>query len=218
MRLGFTAISAALLLLVAAAVPAQITNGGFEQPEVAPNSSQQFNAVSNGITGWTVTFGSVDVFNGVPAPFQGAQALDLDGSGPGTISQIFATTSGTVYSLDFAYSNNPFPVFSSHSANVSVDGAGSLVNSVITHNSSTGNSLAQMDYQMFHTTFTANTPSTTLTFSSLDSAFQSAGIVLDSVSVTPAPAATPEFGSAFSLVGLLSAGGLGLWVKRRRLK
>jgi LPXTG-motif cell wall-anchored protein len=36
--------------------------------------------------------------------------------------------------------------------------------------------------------------------------------------VTPAVTATPEFGSVFSLGGLLLAGGAGVWLKRRRSK
>lgn len=42
---------------------------------------------------------------------------------------------------------------------------------------------------------------------------------IDNIQVTPsalAPAATPEFGSVFSLGGLLAGAGAGLWARRRR--
>jgi len=38
--------------------------------------------------------------------------------------------------------------------------------------------------------------------------------VLDGIKAT----ATPEFGSVFSLGGLLVAGGVGLWIKKRRVQ
>jgi hypothetical protein len=39
---------------------------------------------------------------------------------------------------------------------------------------------------------------------------------IDTVRLNPAVTATPEFGSVFSLGGLLAAGGAGAWVRRRR--
>ena len=48
--------------------------------------------------------------------------------------------------------------------------------------------------------------------SSLDPAGQNAGVVFDAVRVSAVP--TPEFGSVFSLGGLLAAGGAGIWIKR----
>ena len=41
------------------------------------------------------------------ASFEGRQSLDINGNGPGVISQMFATVPGGLYSLNFAYANNP---------------------------------------------------------------------------------------------------------------
>jgi len=200
---------------------AQIVNGGFEVPVIASNSAQQFNAGSAAIVGWTVQSGSVDLVDtGLFAAFQGKQSLDLDGLSPGSISQSFATIAGQTYNLDFAYANNGITPFAGYSANVNVTGGGTLLNTTISHNTSggAGASLAQMDYVLFHGLFVADSAASTILFSSLDPAGQNGGIVLDAVSITPAVAitATPEFGSVFSLGGLLAAGGFGFWARRRR--
>ena len=157
------------------------------------------------------------VDTGYFAAFAGNQSLDLDGISPGTISQTFATTPGMAYAVDFAYSNNPERTYASHIANVTVMGTAGLLNSVIQHDSATGGqfaTLAQMDYKLFHGLFTADSANATITFTSLDPANQFSGVILDAVKVGVVP--TPEFGSAFALTGLLTAGGVSLWVKRRR--
>src|SRR5262245_1025865 len=73
-----------------------ISNGGFEQPTPLPHVwGDEYAAGSNGIPGWTVVSGSVNIQSASWFdPYQGAQSLDLDGSHPGSIQQSFATTIG----------------------------------------------------------------------------------------------------------------------------
>ena len=179
-----------------------IVNGGFEQPAVPTNTfGEEFNAGSTLIIGWSVLSGSVDI---EPpfwyAPYQGVQALDLDGSVPGAISQTFATTIGTAYQLSFAYADNGHSGVTysgNRTANVSVtDAAGSsLLSLSVSHNGSTTN---VMNYDVFTANFVADTTTATLQFTSTDPSYSNGGIVLDAVSVN---LAVPEPGP-FVLLGL----------------
>jgi len=174
---------------------ALIVNGGFEQPTPLPHVwGEEFSAGSTDIPGWTVVSGSVDV---TPTswfdPYQGAQSLDLDGSHPGSIEQLFATTIGTTYELSFAYANNPGQLGTfdgPQTADVTVTDSGgmTLLSSTITH---TGSTPTAMNYQIFTDTFVADTTITTLKFTSTDPSYSNNGIALDAVSVSPAPTPTP---------------------------
>jgi hypothetical protein len=188
------------------------------------------------------------VTNALWPAFDGKISLDLNGTGPGAIQQTFATSIGQTYNLTFAYSNDPDgpgdqddsgnrsdsggrngsggpgdsddpgnSKAQNFTANVTVTGVDSNLATTITHNSSTYNTktnTGSMNYTLFSENFVADSNSTTLQFMSTVPDGGS-GIVLDKVGVT---AVTPEFGAVFSLGGLLAAGGLGLWVKRRRAK
>jgi choice-of-anchor C domain-containing protein len=165
----------------------QISNGGFETPATAAFS--EITAPDNvSIPSWNVTNGSVDVVNAagngfdVGAANDGAQYLDLNGSSAGTISQSFSTAAGATYLLTFAYANNYDPP-NSLTAQVTVtDTSGPLLDTQITHSTSTAGNL---DWTPFNQTFTASTTSATLTFNSL--AQGDGGIFLDSVSVSQVP-------------------------------
>jgi choice-of-anchor C domain-containing protein len=179
-----------------------IVNGGFEEP--ATGSFTTIPAGDPSLTGWTVVDGSVDVVNTAFYPaFEGDQSLDLDGSSAGTIEQSFATAAGTTYTLTFAYANNPGGTVPA-SANVSVVGTATLLSQDFTHGSSTD---TDMDYVIFSGSFTADSATTTLRFTSLNPAGSIGGIALDAVSVTAGtPAAVPEPAS----LALLGAGAVGL--------
>lgn len=56
---------------------------------------------------WAVDTGSIDIVGTAMVAGAGTQWLDLDGVGPGTISQALATTPGTAYELTFCLSGNP---------------------------------------------------------------------------------------------------------------
>ena len=219
MKIRLSTVVTIGLLLGTAACHAQnlIQNGGFELPSVG-GGYQFFTAMSspNGIPNWTITSGEVDVdSNNVIPSFQGVQALDLDGMIPGTIQQTFTTIVGQKYAINFAYGNNPGIVYPNYSATVSIfNGATTIFSQPFSHNTATS---GNQDYKLFGNNFanmfTANTTSSTLIFTSNDPAMQQGGVELDAISVT---ASTPEFGTIFSLGGLLLAGGTGLWIKRRR--
>ncbi len=117
-------------------------------------------------------------------PYQGAQALDLDGFNPGSVKQSFVSTIGTTYQLSFAYANNGSggTFGGTRTADVTVTDAGGaiLLSSSVSH---TGSTPREMNYQMFTATFVADTATTTLQFTSTDPSNSNDGIVLDAVSV-----------------------------------
>ncbi|MBA3897825.1 MAG: DUF642 domain-containing protein [Sphingomonadaceae bacterium] len=198
----FTATAAAFALSAGAANAAElIVNGGFEMPDISTNPGYvTFDAAGNpnGIDGWTVTSGNVDVvdhFNGGNAG-EGNQWLDLVGTVNGSLSQSFATTSGATYTLTFLYGNNPYST-STATATLS---AGSL-NDAIT-------STSGLNFNVYSAQFTASSALTTLTFANTVGANQG-GIALDAVSIT----AVPEPGEwALMIAGFGIAG----WALRRR--
>lgn len=113
-----TLVSAAAAVAFIAAAPASaavnlLTNGSFEDAGTAVlqgwGGYTYGAAYSLPLPGWTVDSGSVDIVtNGTawsPA-YDGAQALDINGFGPGSISQSFGTTAGLTYRVFYAYSRN----------------------------------------------------------------------------------------------------------------
>lgn len=105
----------ALAAFIAPSVSANIVvNGSFEEPPI----SVAVIVVPHGgafITGWTVTaplaHQGIDLVNeifwGHEYAYDGNQAIDLTGSpGPGAISQVLPTVSGTVYTLAFVVGSN----------------------------------------------------------------------------------------------------------------
>lgn len=177
-----------------------IVNGGFEDP--VTTDVTMIPSGSSLLTGWTIAAGSVDVISPVNQPvFAGNQALDLNGDSAGTIEQAFATVVGGSYLLTFAYANNAHAGASSHSANVSLSGAGSsdLLNQDVAH---AGSTVDDMNYILFSFNFTANSATTLLRFTSLDPATSNGGIILDAVSVITNAVPEP---SALCLLGVGAA-------------
>lgn len=172
-------------------------------------SSATSSAGNNCITGWTVTSGSVDYINGYWQAKDGVASIDLAGNNPGTISQVFDTVAGQLYSVNYWLSGNPdggdvgkFGVVSAIN--------GSLIGSA-TFAGIKGNSHDDMNYLPWNFTFRATGPTTTLSFASKPSAGNFYGAVLDSVSVS---AAVPEPATwALMLVGF---GAIGFGMRRRR--
>ena len=111
----FLSVLAASCVVSSACNAQLVTNGGFEAPALTPSQFQTINvgAEPAGFA-WTVVSGNVDVAYPPIPPFvqfgalEGNQALDLNGTQRGAISQTFATTVATRYRLSFVYTDNPF--------------------------------------------------------------------------------------------------------------
>jgi choice-of-anchor C domain-containing protein len=201
----------ACLTLAGASRANLIVNGSFESP-VAPANG--FLTVSGaGLPGWTIAPGgaTVDVINtGYWPAFDGNQSLDLSGSpGPiGTnIPQTFATVPGQTYTLSFAYANNADSLLTA-TADVEVEGLGTLLSAMITHSNSTR---PNMNYLLFSGSFVADSTSATLTFTHTGPNANQ-GIVLDAVDVTQVEVPEPASLAVFGLAGLAVAG----YAARRR--
>jgi len=119
---------------------------------------------------------------------QGDQCLQLNGRVPGPISQTFATEVGGVYSLTFAYANNPDPDASPscpfQGKVVVVDTAGGADLATPLEFTHTDSTLA--DYHWVRSgpiTFTATCEHTTIRFTSEDGPAYQWGVFVDDVSV-----------------------------------
>jgi hypothetical protein len=209
------AIVGLTLLLSAAATPslAAILNGGFETPGLAPGGFQTITPGSEPVGfAWTVASGDVDLGNAPVVPFilypayEGVQALDLNGTMPGSIYQDFATVFGQQYELSFAFADNPNEGgVSSAAVNITdLTTTSILVNTTVSHSTST-NSPPFADWQISVNTFTAIGPVTRLSFTSTSaSTSSSGGIVLDAVNVNPIPEPSTCALAAIAALSLLA--------------
>lgn len=223
------------LLLAVAALSATnichanlISNGGFEVPALAAGTYQTINSTNDDTTvgfNWEVFYGDVDVAHLPVSPFieytayKGNQALDLNGNNNGAIRQDFATIFGQLYSLSFAYADNPnidTGEIGPSTANIEVtdliNNNSLLFSDSISHSTSTNGPPASADWKLFSRTFTAASTTTRLTFTSTSGSTPSAGIILDDVKVEAVTASVPE-PATFALLGL---GLIGLGFSRRR--
>lgn len=78
--------------------PVKLINGGFETPNVSPDTIRSINN-GTGVTGWTVQNDNViEVWRGYSGivPVEGSQFVELNGNGAGTLYQDVATTPGQV--------------------------------------------------------------------------------------------------------------------------
>ncbi len=168
--------------------------GGFEIPQLT--GGREFITIAPGSEpagfGWSVTSGNVNVVvgeGGFITAFAGTQWLDLDGGTAGTIQQSFATTPGGVYSLSFAYANNPILGTVPASATVRLfnteNNAQLLPPFTITHSTSSGSDPDWIQSPVIQ--FTAVGALTTLSFASDDPAGSIGGIALDGISVSRVP-------------------------------
>lgn len=161
---------------------------------------------TTGITGvdlinsfWVGTGGRID-------PEGIDQSLDIDRLS--SISQSFATTIGQEYTVGFSYSHHPFVTASL--GRVSVDGLSSLISEVLLHN--TPNSQANMQWNPFIQTFTADSTMTTLMLEG-NLTNNSFGFAVDNIQVVSASAIPIPATALLVSTGLLAL--ITPWMKRR---
>ena len=168
-------------------------------------------AGSTDVTNWTIDSGSIDYIGGYWAAQDGARSIDLNGTSPGTISQLVSgLDNGQKYKVSFWISGNPD---NGHSPNPkTLDVLTTLVNSQSYAFNAATNSHSSMGWLEHFFYFTADGPTAMLTFKSTTGGnFPAFGPALDNVSIaaTPLPAALPLFGTALGAFGFFS------WFRRR---
>ncbi len=91
---GIAVVASLVLAGSAVAAFAGATNGSFENGSNNPGTYEQLAAASTVLTDWTITTGSIDWIGTYWPAAAGTKSLDMNGGGPGAISQVFATTIG----------------------------------------------------------------------------------------------------------------------------
>ena len=222
---SFTVLGAivALSLLVAdraTAATQVLVNGSFEDTGAAVHDPAGFytlGTMSGGdvaLPGWSVT-GTVDAITAggfYRFPYEGENALDLAGLGPGTISQTFSTIAGTVYTLELYWARG---LATPLDAVATLDGP---VSAVFFANLLPGAN-ADRHWQRYRTTFLGGGNSQTLTLRMETPG--GSGLYFDAVSVSyipdpgpPPPAPVPEPGVWTLLIAGFGLTGAAL--RRRR--
>jgi hypothetical protein len=162
-----------------------VTNGSFETPQIPATNSvpwSTFNSTGQGVSGWTIGSGAVDVQSGEPgAPFtnvpSGSQVLDLNNA---SISQNIATTAGVTYRVSFSLSENYAAL---HGSTVSVTVALGGTTQTFTFAGNSGESASNMRWDAHSFDVTATASSSTLQFSAGSGATGAGGPMLDNVQV-----------------------------------
>jgi choice-of-anchor C domain-containing protein len=205
-----TVLILALSASMAMAAPA-FQNGSFELGKYVAGPGGQYETFTTSvtdITGWT-TGGTIDWINTYWVADDLDFSLDLNGlNGAGSISQTFATVSGTKYNVVFAMSGNP----DGGPAMKAMIQAGAGID---TYNFSiAGVTHGNMLWTDKSFSFIASGDEATLTFASLNDPFGSYGPALDNVRVTAVPEASTFIGFGSAL--LMAGPGMIGWLRRRR--
>ncbi|MCW2879835.1 MAG: hypothetical protein JWQ95_3935 [Sphaerisporangium sp.] len=166
LRAGAGLAGALAGLAAVTAAPADATsghsNGSFETPVVRPNTFQTFSE-GRSIGAWSVSGGTVDlVGQGFWQAADGAQSLDLNGSGPGEVSQTFSTLPLVKYEIGYRLAGNPAAAPAVKTGQVWIGGDVAQNFSFDT----TGKSFADMGYVQQKVTFVATGLSATVRFNS----------------------------------------------------
>jgi choice-of-anchor C domain-containing protein len=204
----FNALLIAATAVVAAAGSASavtLVNGSFELGTDPGAGFTSEAAGSSAITGWTVGGFGVDYIGGYWMASDGVRSIDLSGTSSGSLSQTFATTVGTDYTVTFDLSGNPDGGTGTKLALTTISGS---LPQLSTYTVTAANSRANMNWQTYSYTFTAFAAQSTLTFASFE--YSPYGPALDNVSVletdgsgatVPEPATWALMIGGFGLVG-----------------
>lgn len=184
------------LLGVVLASPAHanlIVNGSFETGPAATDAVE-LAAGSTAIAGWAVTPSNIDYVGTRWSAAQGVRSIGLNGSSPGGIAQIFQTVPSAKYVVRFWMCGDPVSSPVIKHVRVSAAGQSAVFAADI---SGAWAWDPGWNSHLFH--FVANTASTTLTFSSLETG--NTGPAIDSVTVTTTTPvdAGPQNGVEFAL-------------------
>ena len=183
---GIAVVASLVLAGSALAAFAGANNGSFETGTNDPVAFEQLNAGSSVLTGWSISAGSVDWIGTYWPGADGTKSVDMNGAGPGAISQLLTTTVGKSYVVTFALSANPEG--GSTVRTLSVGATGSAPLSVTFDRGAFPNTRLNMMWQSKQYSFVATSTSTTLTFASGE-ATGPFGSALDKVVVTETAAA-----------------------------
>jgi len=96
-----------LFILGLSTVSLAFQNGSFEDGPGGIGDFITLHAGSTDITGWTVVYGSIDLIGSYWEASDGDRSIDLNGSEPGAISQVFDTERGALYQVFFDMAGNP---------------------------------------------------------------------------------------------------------------
>lgn len=186
-----------------------VVNGGFEQPAIANGTF----ALSPSIPGWTLEKGtSIETQNHVAgSPYEGDQFVELDSDASSGIYQDVATTAGSSYTLQLAFSPRPGTGPADNTLTVRFGGVTVLVNT------RDGSKLGDTNWDVFNIPVTATAATSRIELIDTSSLSNSVGVYVDDVSLVPPPAAAlPEAPMA---VGIPLAGaavfGFAFWRRRR---
>ncbi|MFN8121542.1 MAG: choice-of-anchor C family protein [Thermoleophilia bacterium] len=157
-----------------------VSNGGFESPVIPTNPGYADYTAGQSIGSWTVSSASVSLHNTtLQQVAAGTQALDVNGSGPGVVTQTLATTPGTVYRITFQVAGNTYG--SPSLKELQVGWGGSALRTI--RFDTTGRSTSAMGWTTVTLEATATSTSTALTFTGLSSGQY--GAMVDAVSAIP---------------------------------
>ncbi len=172
-NLSTTVTMDAAYTMTAVYTNAAFANGSFETGTFSP---------------WTTSGNSVRIST-TPAGTDGTKLVDFNGNQTptgGVLTQTFATNPGAIYNLNFDIGVLAF-VSSSQTLRVNVNGTASLLNQT-TSITPTSNGVAKWEARSY--SFTADSVSTTLTFTDLSTVTNSIDLLLDNVRVTNASSRT----------------------------
>lgn len=196
---------------VRASLANQLTNGGFETPELSPGGALLLDG-SFSAGGWHGA--NVKIVN-LPRPslginfnaFEGSQLLDLGGNGSsgGNIFQEFPTVPGQVYRVTFQYADNPLddgPSGASFAIR-NADEISSIWTDTVEHSSSTTEAA---NFTLYSRDFTAASSLSNFILGPFGSVAANAGLFIDNVDISLVPEPSSMMLMALLAGALLAVG------------